>query len=40
MRALVVIPSLDLVVSWNDAKIKGRDMENHALKLLTAAVAK
>jgi CubicO group peptidase (beta-lactamase class C family) len=38
MRAIVVIPSLDLVVSWNDAKIKGRDQANQALaKLVEAA---
>lgn len=37
-RALVVIPSLDLVVSWNDARVKGREMENEALRLLRAAV--
>jgi CubicO group peptidase (beta-lactamase class C family) len=37
-RAMVVIPSLDLVVSWNDAKLKGRDTENQALKLLVGAV--
>jgi CubicO group peptidase (beta-lactamase class C family) len=36
-RACVVIPSLDLVVSWNDAKINGRDDENAAFKLLVAA---
>jgi hypothetical protein len=40
IRAIVVIPSLDLVVSWNDAKINSRDMENRALKLLTDAVSK
>jgi CubicO group peptidase (beta-lactamase class C family) len=38
MRAIVVIPSLDLVVSWNDAKIDGRDKENRALKMLVDAV--
>jgi hypothetical protein len=37
-RALVVIPGLDLVVSWNEAKIQSRDLENRALKLLVAAV--
>lgn len=37
IRATVVIPSLDLVVSWNDARKKGRDAENQALKLLVAS---
>jgi len=37
-RAMVVIPSLDLVVSWNDARIEGREAENEALRLLVAAV--
>jgi hypothetical protein len=38
IRAMVILPSLDLVVSWNDARIEGRDMENRALELLVAAV--
>ena len=38
-RAMVVIPSLDLVMSWNDAKVRGRRMENQALKLLAASVS-
>ncbi|MHC4584399.1 MAG: hypothetical protein ACYS3N_07690 [Planctomycetota bacterium] len=33
-RAMVVMPSLDLIISWNDTKIRGAEMENHALKLL------
>lgn len=37
LRAMVVIPSLDLVVSWNDAKMEGREMENQALWLLCTA---
>lgn len=37
-RAMVVIPSLDLIVAWNDAKIRSPEMENHALKLLVEAV--
>jgi hypothetical protein len=32
-----VIPSLGVVVSWNDARGKGREMENQALKLLVEA---
>ncbi len=36
-RAMVVLPSLDLIVSWNDTRINARDTENEALKRLTAA---
>jgi NAD(P)H dehydrogenase (quinone) len=38
VRATVVIPSHDIVVSWNDARIKNRDMENRALQLLVEAI--
>ena len=38
IRAVVVMPGLDLIVSWNDAKIRGSKMVNHALKLLKDAV--
>jgi hypothetical protein len=38
IRAMIIIPSLDLVVTWNDALINGYAMENQALKLLLAAV--
>ena len=38
LRAMVVLPSLDLIVSWNDTRIEGREMENHTLKLLTDSV--
>jgi len=38
MRAMVVIPSLDLIISWNDTKIEGAEKENHALGLLVQAV--
>lgn len=38
-RALVVIPSLDLVASWNDSTIDGRDAENTALAALTRAAS-
>jgi hypothetical protein len=38
IRATFVIPGRDIVVSWNDAKIKSRVMENRALKLLVEAV--
>lgn len=37
-RAMVVIPSLDLIVSWNDAKVRSRDAENRALGMLVGAV--
>jgi hypothetical protein len=37
-RAMIVIPSLDIVVSWNDAGIDTREGENEALRLLVAAV--
>ncbi len=41
IRAMVVMPSLDLIVSWNNTKIKGHEKVNHALKLLKdAAVEK
>ncbi|MBM4038230.1 MAG: hypothetical protein FJ290_06910 [Planctomycetes bacterium] len=37
-RAMVVIPSLDIVLSWNDANVKSRDAENESLRLLVASV--
>ncbi len=37
-RAMVILPSLDLIVSWNDTRIDGRDMENDALKRLIDSV--
>ncbi|MBN1362091.1 MAG: serine hydrolase [Sedimentisphaerales bacterium] len=37
VRAMVVLPSLDLVVSWNGTRIEGRQQENEALRLLLAA---
>lgn len=37
-RAVVVIPSLDLVVSWNDAQIETRGREGEALRALVSAV--
>jgi CubicO group peptidase (beta-lactamase class C family) len=39
-RAMVVLPGLDLIVSWNNTRIEGRDMEGEALKRLTDAVSK
>jgi hypothetical protein len=35
---MVVLPGLDLIISWNDTKIEGREMENHAMKLLVGSV--
>ncbi len=37
MRAVVVITSLDLVVSWNGTRIEGRQKESEALRFLVAA---
>jgi len=37
-RAMIVIPSLDLILSWNDATVNSRDAENEALRRLVAAV--
>ena len=37
-RAMVVIPSLDIVLSWNDTRIVGREMEDKALGLVVQAV--
>jgi len=37
-RAMVVMPSLDLIISWNDTKIQTSEMENYALKLLKDSV--
>ncbi|MBI1915256.1 MAG: hypothetical protein HYS12_11035 [Planctomycetes bacterium] len=39
-RALIVLPSLDLVVSWNEARVESRDAQMRALKLLLAAASK
>jgi len=38
LRAMVVLPGLDLIISWNDTKIEGREKENHTLKLLKDSV--
>lgn len=38
IRAMVVFPSLDLIVSWNDTSIEGRDRENEALRMVLGAV--
>jgi CubicO group peptidase (beta-lactamase class C family) len=38
LRAMVVVPRLNLIISWNDTKIRSREMENHVLKLLRDSV--
>ncbi|MBN1817671.1 MAG: serine hydrolase [Sedimentisphaerales bacterium] len=38
MRAMVVLPGLDVIVCWNDTQIEGRDKENHTLKLLVESI--
>ncbi len=40
IRAMVLIPSLDIVLSWNDAKTRGAEKENQALKLLVESVTR
>jgi hypothetical protein len=37
IRAMVLMPTKDIIVSWNDTKIKGSAMVNNALKLLLEA---
>ena len=37
-RGLAVIPSLDLVLSWNDSRLRGPKMEDQALKALVQSV--
>ena len=39
-RAMVVLPTLGLIVSWNNTRVEGRDMENKALGQLTQAILK
>ncbi|NSW56595.1 MAG: serine hydrolase [Armatimonadetes bacterium] len=36
-RAMVVIPNLDAIVSWNDARVDSREAQDRALQLLTEA---
>jgi len=38
IRAMVIVPSRDLIVSWNDSRTRGRQRENEALALLMKAV--
>lgn len=37
-RAMVILPGLDLIVSWNNTRIEAPEKENRALHLLTHAV--
>ena len=39
LRAMVVLPGPDIIISWNDTKIRGAEKENHALRLLVKAVS-
>ncbi len=39
IRAVVVLPSLDVVVSWNDTKLEGHEKVNAALKCIVEAAA-
>ncbi len=36
-RAMVVLPSHDLIVAWNESKVEGAEMANRALQLLLSA---
>jgi len=38
IRAMVVMPSLDLIVCWNDSRLKGSKMVNRALRLVEDSV--
>ena len=38
LRAMVVLPGPDLIISWNDTRIEGREKENQTLKLLADSV--
>jgi len=40
LRAMVIMPSKGLIISWNDTRIRGSEMENHSLKLLKDSVTK
>lgn len=37
-RGVAVIPSLDLVLSWNDSRLNGAEMEDRALEALTQSI--
>lgn len=38
IRAMVVMPSLDLIVCWNNTKIEGSEKVNHALNLVEDSI--
>jgi hypothetical protein len=38
-RGLLIVPSLDLIASWNDSRIDGTESENRLLRLLIEAVS-
>lgn len=40
IRGLLIVPSLDLVISWNDAKIESRESQNEAFGSLLRATQK
>jgi len=37
IRAMAILPSLDMIVCWNETRIESREMENHALGLAVKA---
>lgn len=37
LRAMIVVPSLALILSWNDTRIRGKEMEKEALKRFVSA---
>jgi hypothetical protein len=37
-RGLLIVPCLDLIVSWNDSNVEGREMQNRVLRLACDAV--
>jgi CubicO group peptidase (beta-lactamase class C family) len=39
IRAMVVLPAFDMIISWNGTKIEGAEKENEALKRLISAAA-
>jgi dienelactone hydrolase len=39
-RGMAVIPGLDLVLSWNDSRLRTPEQEDHAFQILTDAVGK
>jgi hypothetical protein len=37
-RAMVLLPSKDLIVVWNETRVHGPQMEDRALELLVSAI--